>query len=134
MNDVVLRDLDFIFIYLDDVIIATENNANIHKQQIRKVLQRLNEFGITINLAKCDFGKTELEYLGFHVSKDGLRPTDKQVRVISEFPRPKSIDELRRYLGMINFYRKHLPRTAEIFAKLNAYLVNSKKKDKSPIT
>lgn len=133
LNDVVLRDMDFIYVYVDDVIIATSGDADDHKEHVKKVFERLNEFGITINLAKCEFGKSELDFLGFHVSQAGLRPLDKQLKVISEFPRPKTVDELRRFLGMANFYRRHLPRAADIFRTLNAHLINAKKKDKSLI-
>lgn len=132
LNDVVLRDLNFIFIYIDDVIIASTSESQ-HREHLTKIFERLKIFGITINLAKCDFGKSELNFLGYRVSKDGLCPMDDQVKTITEYPRPRTIDELRRFLGMVNFYRRHLPRAAEIHAKLNSFLVNAKKKDKSLI-
>lgn len=132
LNDEVLQGLSNIFIYLDDVIIASSSKS-LHKHHLRQVFERLNTYGITINLAKCDFGKTELDFLGYRVTKDGLQPLPERVKVISEFPRPKTIEELRRYLGMINFYKSHLPRSSEIHSKLNDFLHNSKKKDKTII-
>lgn len=132
MQDEVLRNLNFIFIYIDDVIIASSSEQE-HRRHVREVLQRLDEYGITINVSKCEFGKTELNFLGFRMSQEGMKPLDDQVKVITEFPRPKTVEELRRFLGMINFYRRHLPKAAEIQAKLNVFLHNSKKKDKSVI-
>lgn len=132
LNDVVLRDLENIFIYIDDIIIGSQSKIE-HKENLRKVFERLNNFGISINLAKCEFGKSELNFLGYHVSKEGLRPLDEKVKIITEFPRPQTIQELRRYLGMLNFYRRHLPRAADYHAKLNSFLINSKKNDKSQI-
>lgn len=132
LHDEVLRDLDYIFVYIDDVIIASESEI-VHKRHVREVLSRLDKYGITINIAKCDFGKTDLNFLGYHVSKGGISPMAEQVKVISEFPRPKSVDQLRRFLGMINFYRRHIPKAAEIQSKLNIFLHNTKKKDTSLI-
>lgn len=132
LNDEVLRDLNFIFIYIDDVIIASSSETE-HREHVRQVLDRLNKYGITINMAKCDFGKTELNFLGFHISKNGLKPLEDQIKVISEFPRPKTVEELRRFLGMLNFYRRHLPKAAAIHSKLNPFLHNARKKDKSLI-
>lgn len=132
LNNEVLRDLDFIFCYIDDIIIASTSETQ-HREHLRKIFQRIDEYGITINLAKCDFGKSELNFLGYHISKDGLRPMDDQIKAISEFPRPKTIEELRRFLGMINFYRRHLPKAAQIHATLNVFLHKAKKKDKSII-
>lgn len=132
LNDEVLRNVNNIFIYIDDVIIASSSEFE-HRVHVREVLSRLNKYGITINMAKCEFGKSELNFLGFRVSKDGIRPLDEQVKVISEFKRPNTIDELRRFLGMVNFYRRHLPKAASIHDKLNIFLHNAKKKDKSLI-
>lgn len=64
LSDDVLRDLDFIFIYIDDVIIASSSESE-HRQHLKVIFERLSKYGITINLAKCDFGKAELIFFGF---------------------------------------------------------------------
>lgn len=132
LNNVVLRDLDFLFSYIDDVIIASTSKSE-HRDHLRQVFQRLNQFGITINLSKCEFGKSELSYLGYHVTQNGIKPLEDRIKAIIDYPRPKTVEELRRFMGMINFYRRHLPKAAEIHNKLNLYLHNSKKKDQTPI-
>lgn len=131
LSDEVLKNMDYVFIYIDDIIIAS--SLEDHKEHVRAVLKRLDQYGITINLAKSEFGKPELNFLGYRVSTEGLRPMDEQVKVITEFPRPTTVEELRRFLGMVNFYRRHLPKAAEIHAKLNVYLHNARRKDKSTI-
>lgn len=68
-------------------------------------------------MSKCEFGKPELNFLGFRISKDGIRTSEEHVKVITQFSRPKTVDELRRFLEIINFYRRHLPKTAEIHTK-----------------
>lgn len=71
--------------------------------------------------------------MGYKVSKEGIKPLEEQVKAFIDFPRPKTIDQLRRFLGMINFYRACLPKAANYQAELNKYLLNSNKKDKSVI-
>lgn len=132
MNHTVLEGLDFLFVYIDDIIIASED-METHKQQLKKVFERLNKFGVTINLNKCAFGQTQVEFLGFEVSSEGIRPLKAKVDAINAFPRPETVQQLRRFMGMVNFYRLHLPHAVEYQAKLNEYLKNSKKNDKTKI-
>lgn len=130
--DEILRGLDFAFAYIDDVLVASKDVVE-HKQHLREVFRRLDEYGVSINLGKCEMGKPELTYLGYLVNKDGIRPTKERVEVILSFPKPANVAELRRFLGMVNFYRSSLPRAAEIQAPLNQFLHNCKKKDTTPI-
>ncbi|CAK1591368.1 unnamed protein product [Parnassius mnemosyne] len=132
MDSVVLKDLDFLFIYLDDVIIASDYAVS-HREHLDKVFQRFNEYGVTINVSKCDLGKEKLEFLGYEVSSEGVRPLDRKVQAIVSYPRPETVEQLRRFLGMLNFYRSHIPMAADYQAELNAYLHNTKKRDKTLI-
>lgn len=132
MHHTVLQGLDFLFNYLDDVIIASENETE-HKQHLLKVFERFNEFGITINFAKCSFGKTKLDFLGYEVSTEGIIPLTDKVKAIIDFPKPSTIEELRRFMGMLNFYRAHIPHSAAHQLHLYKYLGSSKRKDKSKI-
>lgn len=68
------------------------------------------------------------------MSEEGIKPPREKIKAITEFLKPKNIQELRRFLGIINFYRDSLPNAASIQAPLNAYLHNSKKRDKNKIT
>ncbi|BES99504.1 Reverse transcriptase (RNA-dependent DNA polymerase) [Nesidiocoris tenuis] len=91
----VLGDLDFVFVYLDDILIAS-SSADEHKQHVRKVFERLQHHGICLNPAKCLFGVETLSFLGFQVSADGIRPLPDRInalvqsydlRTTSSFPR-----------------------------------------------
>lgn len=132
MDNVVLRGLDFLFNYIDDVIIASEN-VEQHKEHLNAVFKRFNEYGITINVSKCAFGQSNLEFLGFEVSTTGVRPLDDKVQAIINFPKPETVAQLRRFLGMVNFYRSHIPRAVEYQLELNKYLHNTRKNDKTVI-
>lgn len=67
------------------------------------------------------------------INQDGCSPSPEKVRAISEFPQLKTVVELRRFLGMVNFYRRSLPRAAEAQAPLNQFLCDSRKNDKQEI-
>lgn len=132
MHHTVLEGLDFLFNFADDIIISSENEDE-HKLHLEQVFERFNQFGITINFSKCIFGKKEVEFLGYSVSTEGIKPLEDKVKAIVDFPKPDTIEELRRFLGMLNFYRSHIPHSAENQSALNKFLGNSKRKDKSRI-
>lgn len=128
----VLEGLDFAFPFIDDILLASASEEQ-HRRHLRLVLEKLDEYGITINPSKCVFGQREVIFLGYHVSQDGIKPPEEKVCAITEFPKPKNIEELRRFLGMLNFYRENTPNAASIQAPLHSYLHNVKKKDKTEI-
>ncbi|CAK1583880.1 unnamed protein product [Parnassius mnemosyne] len=125
----VLHGLYFVFAFIDDLLVASPDKET-HETHLRTVLQRLEDNGISINPSKCICGQKEVQFLGFTVSKEGIKPPTEKVRVIIDYAKPNTIEELTPFLGMVNFYREHIPKAAEIQAPLQAYLHNTKKKDK----
>lgn len=123
---------EFIFCYIDDVIVASDSNSR-HEQHLEVLFKRLNDYGITINLAKCSFGQSHIEFLGHEVTVEGLRPALDKVKAIMDFPRPKTVAELRRFIGMVTFYRPHLPNAMSYQAELVKHIGGAKKNDKSLI-
>ncbi|GBM77662.1 Retrovirus-related Pol polyprotein from transposon opus [Araneus ventricosus] len=113
--DQVLRGLDC-FAYLDDILVASEDLAK-HKVDLEKVFNRLKDYHLKINLEKCIFGQETIQFLGFQVSPGGVSPLPDRVRALTEYPLPKSVAELRRFLAMINFYHRFL-KPSERFAIL----------------
>lgn len=130
--DTVLRGLSFCHCYIDDIIIASQDEEQ-HKQHLRMVLERLQSYGLSINVAKCKLGKEKVEYLGHFIDSNGLKPLEEKVEAIRNFPVPKDVSELRRFLGMINFYRRFLPGAAGKQKLLTDYMKGAKKKDKRKI-
>lgn len=108
----IFNDLDFVFAYLDDILIGSKN-ADEHKQHLRTVLQRLTEYGLNINPTKCELGKPRLTFLSCEVSEKGISPGIERIKAISEFPCPSSVKHLQRFLGMVNHYHRFLPTAAE---------------------
>lgn len=144
MNNTVLQGLEYLngdrkgdclylFCYIDDVIIAS-TDAELLRKHLGLVFSRFEQFGITINMSKCCFGKPEIEILGYNVSSEGIKPLKDKVEAIQSFPRPETVEQLRRFLGMVNFYRVLINQAAEHQSELNKFLHGAKKKDKSRIT
>ena len=107
MNSV-LDGLEGLFCYLDDILIYSKTEEE-HLIIIDKLFSRLNEAGLTISLKKCQFGRPSLNFLGFHVTGDGIRPLPKKTEAITKFPPPARPKDLLGFLGAVNYYRRSLP-------------------------
>ncbi|XP_076394344.1 uncharacterized protein LOC100875763 [Megachile rotundata] len=130
--DVVLRGLDFVFCYIDDVLIASANELE-HKEHLKQVFDRLKQYGISININKCLFGSPSVRYLGYLINSKGASPVPEKVESIVNYTKPNTVADLRRFLGMLNFYRRFIKNAANKQAPLNKYLEGAKKHDKKPI-
>ena len=111
LMDGILKDVDSVFVYLDDILVASSSDEE-HCEHLRQVLRLLTANGITVNKQKCLFGQKELRYLGHLVSAGGVRPLPSRVDAIQDIPVPDSKVALQRFLSMINFYRRFMPRLA----------------------
>ncbi|CAH8469470.1 unnamed protein product [Heterobilharzia americana] len=117
--DQVLHGLPFVSAYIDDLIVASTSETE-HLQHLRTLFERLREYGITINPQKCEFGKESLQFLGHIVNAKGVKPVPQEVDAIREYPVPDSFRKLRRFLGLINFYRRFIPKCAEVAQPLTS--------------
>lgn len=131
--DSIFGDLDFVFTYIDDMLIASNSPAE-HLTHLEEVFRRLDQNGITLNKEKCEFGKQVITFLGYQVDETGIRPPQDTVKSMAEYPKPTTITELRRFLGAINFFRLSMPHAASHQAPLCQMLQGSKKKDNTPLT
>ncbi|GFR10275.1 putative gag-pol protein [Trichonephila clavata] len=92
----VLKGLDYCFIYLDDILIAS-TDANSHKKHAREVLQRLDDYGLTINASKCKFRCSEVPFVGYLVNKDSILLLPEKVAFISNYKQPTTDRDLRKF-------------------------------------
>ena len=128
--DDVLRDFTFANSYVDDVLVASPD-LHTHHDHCRRVLQRFAEHGLVINPAKCDFAVPEVSFIGHRINSSGIFPLQSRVLAIQEFPPPTSVTQLRRFLGMCNFYRRFIPHCATITKPLDDLLRGKNKRDSS---
>lgn len=125
--DHIFRDLSYVYVYIDDILIASRTREE-HQQHLDTVFNRLSKYCLTINLEKCKFGEKEVTFLGTIITSKGIRPLPEKVEAIRNFPNPTTIQELRQFLGMINFYRRWLPNAAQEMLPLTNLLQNVKSK------
>ncbi|GFT61155.1 retrovirus-related Pol polyprotein from transposon opus [Trichonephila clavipes] len=128
----VLYGLDFVFPYLDDVLVASSTEEE-HSEHLKMVFERFQQYGLRINVSKSVMGAAQVEYLGFLITAEGSRPLPEKVRAILNYKLPETIHDLRTFLGMINFYRKYLKDAAKTQAPLHELLKGAKKKDRRKV-
>ena len=86
--DHVTRGLDFVFVYLDDLLVTSPDH-NTHKKHLQILFARLAEYGTIIGPEKCQFGTTELSFLGHHVCSEGILSLPSAVDAIVNFAKPE---------------------------------------------
>lgn len=106
--DQVLKGLEGVCCYLDDVLIAGKNFEECYDKLVQ-VLKRLASANIRVNFKKCKFFVESLQYLGHLITKDGLLPSPEKLSTIEQAKTPSNETELKAYLGLINYYNKFIP-------------------------
>ena len=103
MIDRIFSHLNFVFAYQDDILVFSDNLEN-HVDHLKIVIEILNKYDLKISLRKCIFNVSEIDFLGYSVSGNGIRPSKAKLEELKEFPYPNDSKSLRRFLGMIDFY------------------------------
>ncbi|GFX57144.1 hypothetical protein TNCV_2964241 [Trichonephila clavipes] len=98
----VLYGLDFVFPYLDDVLVAYSTEEE-HSEHLKMVFERFQQYGLRINVSKSVMGAAQVEYLGFMITAEGSRPLPEKVQAMFNYKLPETIHDLRTFPGMINF-------------------------------
>ncbi len=112
--------------YLDDIVIYSSTWRD-HVVKLNCVFDRLAAANLTLNLAKCDFAKAVVTYLGKKVGQGQVRPVEEKITAVVEFPIPTTKRELRRFLGMTGYYRGFCKNFASVVSPLTDLLSTSKK-------
>ena len=120
----VCHGLTHVIPYVDDIIIFSANEDD-HLMHLQELFERLDQYGIVINPTKSLYGQPELTFFGHTVCKEGVKPTKEKVDAILRYPQPSTVKQLRRYLGMVQYYHRFIPHVADILAPLNDLLKGS---------
>ena len=105
--------------YLDDILGTGKDDAE-HLTTLKAVFNQLQQFGLQLKLPKCRFLQQSVEYLGHLVDAKGLHATLSKVKALIEAPAPR--DELRAFLGLLNYYSKFLHNLSHLLHPLNNLL------------
>ena len=119
--------LEFARAYIDDLLVISTGSFENHLSDLDKVLTRLNEAGLKVNRTKSFFARTELEYLGYWITQNGVKPLSKKVEAITNLAPPKTRKQLRSFIGLVNYYRDMWKKRSEILAPLKALTSNKVK-------
>ena len=115
--DALLLDLPYVELSLDDIIIFSETEEQ-HFQHIKQVFEKLNQINVRINLTKCKWYQTEVNYLGYKINEKGLQADPDAVKNILRFKIPGSKEEVERFLGVVNWLHEFIPNNAAILAPI----------------
>lgn len=106
--DRILQGISNVFCYLDDILIGGDSLESC-KNNLELVLQRLHDYNVKINLNKCKFFQTTLDFLGHTITEFGIKPSKEKVKAITDAPSPKTLQQLQSYLGLLNYYSRFIP-------------------------
>jgi hypothetical protein len=111
----------FVCVYLDDICIYSKNPED-HLQHLEAVLQVLEKNQFYMNLSKSAFNRTEVKFLGHIITNGTVKPDPAKVQSVVNWPIPQSLHDLRSFLGLTNYFRRHIPHYAEICLPLTSQL------------
>ena len=117
----VLKGLKFAMTYLDNIIIFSQDELQ-HLEHLEIVFSCLREAGLKMKHSKCDFFKSEIHYLGHLISPEGISPLPNKLDSIKHMPVPNSVKEIKQFLGLTGYYRKFVPRFADISRPLTTLM------------
>ena len=106
-------DLDFVLTYLDDILVLS-HSVEEHHEHLRIVLSRLKQENIIAKEKKCHFLQTEVEFLGYTISANSIRPVEEKCATIRRIHACTTVKAAQRFLGTINYYRRFIPHCSEI--------------------
>ena len=116
--DSLLKNIPFTNCYIGDILVASRGSLKEHKSIVYKILSILDENNMAVKWGKCAFFKSDIEWLGFKISGDGVRPLVGKAGAIKNLPAPKNISELRSFFCSINQYVKFVPNLSTLSSPL----------------
>ena len=125
--DYTLVGLTNTYCFLDDILIVSKGGKESHIEYVYKCLQKLDADNIRINLSKCHFAKHQMNWLCFTFSKNGVKPIESKTAAIAEIKAPKTLIQLRSFLGSVHHLSKFIPNLEKICHPLRPLLKKNKK-------
>lgn len=122
----ILQNCEGVENFLDDIIVFGKTKEE-HDRRLRKVRDTLEGKGLKLNDRKCVIGRQEIKFLGFHISGQGYRPLESKIGAVQNFRRPETPDEIRGFLGLVNFCSSFIPGLSQLSEPLRKLTRSSEK-------
>ena len=100
-------NMNWCIVYLDDVIVFSKT-PDEHLERLEAVFQKLSVAGLKLKPSKCTFFKTEITYLGHLITSEGIATDSKKIEAVIKWPRPKTVHDVRSFLGFVGYYRRFI--------------------------
>ena len=113
-----MANLEFVRAYIDDLLVISKESYTDHQSKLCQVLERLRKAGLRVNAPKSLFSATEIEYLGYVLTRDGIKPQHKKVAAILALKPPTNVKSLRHFLGLVQYYRDLWEKRSDMLAPL----------------
>ena len=126
LMDTVLQGIPHVICYIDDILVTGTNHED-HLCNLATVFERLRHHGFRLKADKCEFLKDSVEFLGHRIDADGLHAMPGKVEAVVRAPEPRNVQELRSFLGLLNYYGKFVPNLSTLIHPLNSLLQHNKK-------
>ena len=124
--DQILVGIPKVVCYLDDILVTGATDEE-HLSNLEAVLKRLQEHGLRVKKKKCSFFSKSVTYLGHKIDKEGLHTSNNKVKDLVNTDPPENLQQLRSYLGLVNYYGKFIPNLSTVLHPLNELSQKSKK-------
>jgi hypothetical protein len=109
MNSVFMTELDkFVVVFIDDILIYSKNEQE-HANHLRVVLQRLRDHKLYAKFSKCEFWLKSVKFLGHTICQEGISVDPSKVQEVMDWKPPKSVHQIRSFLGLAGYYRRFIP-------------------------
>ncbi len=115
-----METLEYVRAYLDDLLCTSKLILEDHLEKLEEVLRQLRDTGIKVNAAKLTFCTLEIEYLGYVLTRDGIKPQSNKVQAVLAIKPPTGVKQLRHFLGMVQYYHDLWARRSDMLAPLTS--------------
>jgi hypothetical protein len=115
-----MKSLEYVRAYLDTLLCISKLSLEYHLEKLEEVLRQLCNTGLKVNAAKLTFCALEIEYLGYLLTREGIKPQSNKVQAILAIKLPTGVRQLRHFLGMLQYYRDLWARRSNILTLLTS--------------
>jgi hypothetical protein len=115
-----METLEYVRAYLDDLLCISKLSLEDHLEKLEEALRRLCDAGLKVNAAKLAFCTLEIEYLGYVLTRDGIKPQSNKVQAILAVKPPTGVRQLRHFFGMVQYYRDLWARRSDMLTPLTS--------------